>query len=163
MFKIGFFPHGAPAPILPITPATGLFINVVSLSTRAQYNYSLFTVKATGGPIDISIEKSLILGTTIPNLYYYINYPGVNSTGPTSIAALPNLTSNTPTSVGFTEFVAGVNPPITLALNDYITFATFFGGGYVPGDINIASAYIQNLSTGGSICATFDAIKTVDN
>lgn len=162
MFKIGFFPHGAPPPILPITPATGLSISVVSSSARAAYFYTLFTVKATGGAIDISFNKSLVSGTSIPKIYYYINYPGVNSTGFTSIAALPSLTPNTPASVGFTEFRPGISLPVSLNLNDYVTLATFFEGGYVPGDVNIATGTINDVGNGGATVATFDLIKTVD-
>jgi len=164
MFKIGFFPHGAGTPpTIPISPNAGIGLNTLRISGGLAYIYSGFTVKVTGASLtSIVLEWSLISGINTPYIYFYVNYPGITNTGLTSIPALPPITTNTPTNVGFTQFRPGISSPISVALDDYITFVTFPSAAYTFGDANIATGAILD-NPGGTILATIDMIKTVDN
>ena len=136
-----------------------MFIGTGRSSSGTVHSYSISTIQIIGATLSqISLTWSLTLGSNLPKVYYYINYPGITTTGNTPIAALPLGTSNTPAGVGFTEVTPGLI--INVTLNDYITFATYSSAGYSIGELDFAFGNIYDAGS-TTVIGTFD-IKIID-
>ena len=133
-----------------ITPNTSIGLTRIGTSSYT-YNYNLYTVQVTdllpATPLSIDFNWDYT-GTYSPKLFYIKNAAGVSTTGPTTLAALPNGTTNTPTTAGFTEITEGSS--ISVSLNDYLTFATFIDGAKILGN-NINASGIITVPTGVTV------------
>lgn len=138
-----------------ITPAYVPFVftrRQVFTTPPNVYKYwynSIQTIQVSSVPTTttLSLSWSLDVGTQLPKLYYYVNYPGVTTTGSTFISALNpsspiNYDFNTPAGEGFTEYIQGTSS-ITVSSNDFITFVAFYDGPYIS-STSRASATIQS-------------------
>ena len=90
-----------------------------------MYSYTLQTVQISNIPTTANVYLNWFLtsGTNLPRVFYAKNYPGITTTGSTTI----NLVSDTPDAFTppFTEIVTpGNGTLINVANTDFLTFAT---------------------------------------
>ena len=128
-----------------------------------SYRYNLSTVQISNLPATPTafgyLNWFLTSGSNIPRIFYAKNYPGITTTGQSSLA-VTSLTPDTFTPP-FTEIVTpGNGTLISVANGDFLTFAVLNTGSYNSGDFALGVLEIYN-NISNQLIATGD-IKTVD-